>query len=176
MDDTFRIIALQKRIVSPRDRVFFSGFPWNPNPVISSGRYIVAGNGIVHSNGHRFPAGVGEAGRGQRERERRSNGRDDIANIWFDSGANVQGVCRGGARTPLSTSTGVEGSVRRAPITIWMFLPLVSLCQPPLTVTAPIYLEGIHLSPFSFHSSPPYASPISSSSLLSFFFFPSIRC
>lgn len=70
MDDTFRIIALQKRIVSPRDRVFFSGFPWNPNPVISSGRYIVAGNGIVHSNGHRFPAGVGEAGRGQRERER----------------------------------------------------------------------------------------------------------
>lgn len=45
---------------------------------------------------------------------------DDIANIWFDSGANVQGVCQGGARTPLNASTGVGGSVyvRRAPITI----------------------------------------------------------
>lgn len=75
----------------------------------------------MHSNGHRFPASVG--GRSRREREREeghSNGRDDIANIWFDSGANVQGVCQGGARTPLSTSTGVGGSVyvRRAPITI----------------------------------------------------------
>jgi len=30
-------------------------FPLNPNPAISSGRYTGIGNGIVHSNGHRFP-------------------------------------------------------------------------------------------------------------------------
>jgi len=35
---------------SPRFRL-----PLNPNPAISSGRYTGIGNGIVHSNGHRFP-------------------------------------------------------------------------------------------------------------------------
>lgn len=30
-------------------------FPLNPNPVISSSRYTGIGNGIAHSNGHRFP-------------------------------------------------------------------------------------------------------------------------
>lgn len=40
-----------------------------------------------------------------------TNTRDDIANIWFDSGANVQGVCEEGARTPLTVSTGAGGSV-----------------------------------------------------------------
>lgn len=109
-------------------RLFFQVFPWNPNPVISSGRYIVVGNGIVHSNGHRFPAKC----RRQIAKREREHAGDDIANIWFDSGANVQGVCQGGASSPLSASTGVGGSVyvRRSPITIWMFLPLVSLCQP----------------------------------------------
>jgi len=35
---------------SPRFRL-----PLNPNPAISTGRYTGIGNGIVHSNGHRFP-------------------------------------------------------------------------------------------------------------------------
>lgn len=69
-------------------------FPLNPNPVIFSGRYTGIGNGIAHSNGHRFPPTAVPAG--GRSRQGTMPG-DDIANIWLDSGANVLGCVPRGA-------------------------------------------------------------------------------
>ena len=69
-------------------------FPLNPNPVIFSGRYTGIGNGIAHSNGHRFPPTAVAAG--GRSRRGTMPG-DDIANIWLDSGANVLGCMPRGA-------------------------------------------------------------------------------
>lgn len=88
---------MQKRGVFRRnDRVPMTvpRFPLNPNPVIFSGRYTGIGNGIAHSNGHRFPPTAVAAG--GRSRRGTMPG-DDIANIWLDSGVNVLGCVPRGA-------------------------------------------------------------------------------
>lgn len=100
----FRLYRVYCRIVQQRsvfqrnDRVPTTvprfRFPLNPNPVIFSGRYTGIGNGIAHSNGHRFPPTAVAAG--GRSRRGTMPG-DDIANIWLDSGANVLGCVPRGA-------------------------------------------------------------------------------
>jgi len=92
------LLSQQCGIFRRNDRVSMTvlrfRFPLNPNPVIFSGRYTGIGNGIAHSNGHRFPpTAVAAGGRSRRG----TMPRDDIANIWLDSGANVLGCMPRGA-------------------------------------------------------------------------------